>query len=212
MNHKLNSSLLYLILAILSIAVTIIFNISLLTKTVYFNSYSQFDNTRIEEMFEFQHKYIWLGYLFIPIWLLIKTFVVNLTLQIGIVIQGYKLKLSQTFKIALMAEFVFLLPQIIKLIWFLMIQKTYTLTDLQHFYPLSILNLFNPNNLSTMLLYPFQIFNIFEVLYWIILAGGIKQELNKDIDQGIKVIFSGYIPALLLWLLVMTFITVSIAP
>lgn len=212
MSYKFKSSFLYISLVLLSVAITVVFNILLVTKNAYFNTYSQFDNTRIEEMFNFQHKYIWIGYLLIPIWLLIKTSIVSLTLQIGTTIQGFKLKLSQTLRIALMAEFVFLLPQLIKLFWFLIVQKEYTLTDLQQFYPLSILNLFSAKDLSVLLLYPFQTFNIFEVLYWITLAIGIRLELDKNVDLGIKVVFSGYIPALLLWMLVITFITVSVSP
>jgi len=95
-SYKFKSSFLYIILVLLSVAITVIFNILLVTKSAYFNTYSQFDNTRIEEMFNFQHKYIWIGYLLIPIWLLIKTSIVSLTLQIGTTIQGFKLKLSQT--------------------------------------------------------------------------------------------------------------------
>ncbi|MBB6498979.1 hypothetical protein [Pedobacter cryoconitis] len=212
MNYKLKSSHLYICLALLSIAITLIFNMLLVTKKVYFNTYSQFDNTRVEEMFDFQHKYIWIGYLLIPVWLLIKTFVVSLTLQIGTLIQGFKLKFSQTLRVALMAEFIFILPQIIKLFWFLVVQKEYTLIDLQQFYPLSALNFFSLKNLSVIFIYPFQTFNIFEVLYWITLAIGIRLELDKNVDLGIKVVFSGYIPALFLWILVIAFITVSISP
>jgi hypothetical protein len=88
----------------------------------------------------------------------------------------------------------------------------YTLTEVQQFYPLSILNLFKIENLSVLLVYPFQTLNVFEVLYWVLLAGGIKEALNGDLDTGFRVVFSGYIPALFLWILCITFIVVSLNP
>ncbi|MBC6111772.1 hypothetical protein H7U22_15215 [Pedobacter sp. CCM 8938] len=194
-------------------SISYIFNQFLLTRDIYYNTFqSQLESARIDELFDLQLKYLWIGYLVIPVWITLKNLIITLCLQIGLLLNNSKLKFSHTFRIALTAEFVFLLPQLIKLIWFLLVKTNYTLTDVQQFYPLSALNLFNIENLSALSIYPFQTFNLFEIMYWIILAGGIKQALNTDINKGIKVVFSGYIPALALWLLCVMFITVSLSP
>lgn len=202
---------LFAIVGISSLIIVYLFNTLIITKDVFYYSLgNQLTFERIEEIINNQSKYLWVGYLFIPVWLLLKTFMVNLTLQAGALLYGIKLKLSQTIKVALMAEFVFLIPQLLKLGWFLLIQKEYTLTDVQQFYPLSILSLFHAESLSAIWIYPFQIFNVFEALYWFVLAGGIKQVLDKDMDTGIKIVFSGYVPALMLWLIFIAFITISV--
>jgi hypothetical protein len=211
--QKLNNWGLLGALVVSSFLITYAFSHFLLTRDIYYASFqSQLDNSRIDMLFDMQAKYNWIGFLFIPIWLLIKNSLVALCLQTGLLLNNVKLNLGKTFKIALTAEFVFLLPQMIKLCWFLLAKTDYTLTEVQQFYPLSALNLFKFENLSILLIYPFQTFNIFEILYWILLAGGIKQTLNTDINLGIRVVFCGYIPALVLWIVCVMFITVSLSP
>lgn len=211
--YKLNNW--YLLVSLISMTSLLAYAFShlLLTRDIYYNSFQdQLDNTRIDELFDLRTKYEWIGYSFIPIWLLFKNFLISLCLQVGLLLSNAKVKFSDTFRIALTAEFIFLVPQIIRFCWFLIFKTDYTLTDIQQFYPLSALNLFKIENLSTLLLYPLQTFNLFEVLYWVLLAGGIKQALNRDLNYGIKVVFSGYIPALVLWIICVMFITVSLSP
>ena len=219
LQKKISCYSLLLIIIIFSILITYGFSHYLFTRDVYYNSFqSQLDNIRIDELFDWSTQYAWIGLAFIPVWLIIKNFVVSLCLQTGLLLQNVKLKFGTTFKIALTAEFVFLLPQLIKLFWFLFIQKSYTITDVQQFYPLSALNMFDVKNLSPILVYPLQTFNVFEVMYWFVLAGGIIQYLRTDEDQalhtdkGIKIVLSGYIPALVLWIICIMFLTVSVSP
>nr|WP_315424353.1 hypothetical protein [uncultured Pedobacter sp.] len=211
--YKLNNWYLLVSLILTTSLLAYAFSHLLLTRDIYYNSFQdQLDNARIDELFDFRTKYEWISYIFIPIWLLFKNFLISLCLQVGLLISNAKVKFSDTFRIALTAEFIFLVPQVIRFCWFLIFKTDYTLTDIQQFYPLSALNLFKIENLSTLLLYPLQTFNLFEFLYWVLLAGGIKQVLNKDLNYGIKVVFSGYIPALVLWIICVMFITVSLSP
>jgi len=211
--YKLNNWYLLLSLIATTSLLAYAFSHLLLTRDIYYNSFQDhLDNTRIDELFDFRTKYEWISYIFIPVWLLFKNFLISLCLQVSLLLDNNKLKFSDTFRIALTAEFIFLLPQVVRFCWFLFFKTDYTITDVQQFYPLSALNLFKVENLSSFLIYPFQTFNLFEVLYWLILAGGIKQALDKDLDYGIKVVFSGYIPALVLWIIFIMFITVSLSP
>lgn len=203
----------YVIILAVTLIISYVFNEILITKDVFYNTYQdQLSFSRIDEIFDSQLKYSWIVYVFIPVWLLIKNFIVSICLQTGLLIKSIKLSFFTTMKIALTAEIVFLLPQLLKLCWFLFIKTEFTLNDIQHFYPLSALNLFKFENLSSLLIYPFQTFNVFEILYWILLAGGIKQALDIDINKGITIVFSGYIPALVLWMVCIMFITVSLSP
>lgn len=213
MNINIRSWHLLCTIILISFALIFFFNQFLFTKEVYYSSFQdQLDNGRIEELFNFNAKFAWIGFLFIPLWLILKNFVVGLCLQVGLLLNNTKLKFGITFKIALTADFIFLLPQLLKLCWFLIFKTDYTITEVQQFYPLSALNLFKQENLPLLLIYPFQTFNVFEILYWILLAGGIKEALNTDINQGIRVVFSGYIPALILWIVCIMFISISLNP
>ncbi|WP_316844823.1 hypothetical protein [Pedobacter psychrodurus] len=98
---------LYLTLTSTITIVSYIFTKKLITHDIFYNSFrSQLDNPRIDELFDFQEKYAWIGFAFIPVWLLLKNFVVSLCLQIGLILNNTKLKSGATFKIAITAEFV----------------------------------------------------------------------------------------------------------
>ncbi|WP_025141503.1 hypothetical protein [Pedobacter jeongneungensis] len=213
MNNSLRTPILFITILLLTLTLIYIFNSLLITQEAFYNTFqNQLENETIDEIFDIEVRHLWISYIFIPVWLLLKIFIITLCLQAGLLLNNSKLKFSDTFRIALTAEFIFLIPQLIKLIWFLFFKTDYTLSDIQQFYPLSALNLFKIENLSALFIYPFQTFNVFEILYWILLAGGIKQAMGTDINHGIKVVFSGYIPALVLWIICVMFITVSISP
>jgi hypothetical protein len=213
MSLKTKNIYLFILVVLVTITITFASSRLMLTRDAYYRTYgNQIDFIRLDQIFSFRTKIEWIVYLIIPVLVLIKMFMMSLCIQIGLLIQNLKLSLSQTFNITLTAEFVFFVPQIIKIFWFLLVVKNYTITEVQQFYPLSALNMFNANNIPIYLVYPFQTFNIFEILYCVFLAVGVKLALQKDLDNGLKVVFSGYIPGLFLWLLCITFITVLLVP
>ena len=112
---------------------------------------------------------------------------------------------------AIQAEFVMLIPGLVKLIWFLFVQTDYTLNDLQLFYPLSLLNLFEPGTLEQYLLYPLQVLNLFEVAYWFALAYGVARVINASLERGFGLVMASYGSGLALWVVLVMFLTVSLA-
>lgn len=213
MNLRLKNTSLFLFIVMGMTGMTIIFSRFMFTKDVYYRTYGdQLDFYRIDQLFSFQNKTEWIVYLLIPLILLVKTVLVSMCIQIGLLINDLKLSFGKTIQLVLTSEFVFFLPQLIKIAWFLFFVKNYTIVEVQQFYPLSALNIFDIDHLPAFMIYPFQTFNVFEILYWVLLAGGLKQALNKDLDNGIKIVFSGYIPALILWLLCVAFLTISFLP
>ena len=90
------------------------------------------------------------------------------------------------------AEAIFLLPAIIKLLWFAFVQTDYTLEELQYFYPLSLLNLFEVGELEAWWVYPFQVINVFEIGYWIVLAYALSKLLSKSFNNALGFVMSTY--------------------
>lgn len=207
---KSQNLILYIFLVILSVIISILFNHLVLTKDAYYFTFeNQLGYSTIDQIFTLQEKYKWIRFSVIPLVLFVKITLISLCLQTGLILNNTKLSFRETFKIALSSEFVFLLPELLKIVWFTLFKINYTLNDVQQFYPFSALNLFKIENISKLLIYPFQVFNIFEVFYWILLAGGIKQALGTNVNHGIQIVFSGYIPALMLWIIFMMFMIVS---
>lgn len=143
----------------------------LMTDELYYDSLvNKISYERISEMLVQGKKWRWLSYAFLPVLLFIKILFVVICFSIGGLFIKIDIGFKNFFSIVTTAEFIFLIPGIIKLLWFSFFQTNYTLQDLQFFFPLSVLSLFSPSELDPWLVYPIQLLNLFEVLYWVVLA------------------------------------------
>jgi hypothetical protein len=66
--------------------------------------------------------------------------------------------------------------------------------------------LFNPGKIPKYLVYPLQQFNVFEAVYWLLIAGGIRAFTQKSFAQSLKITAASYGIAMLIWCLVIVFI------
>ncbi|NBA78875.1 hypothetical protein GOQ04_25205 [Emticicia sp. ODNR4P] len=112
----------------------------------------------------------------------------------------------------MLAEIPFLIVPVIKLFWFLFIQTHYDLNDLQYFFPLSALQLFDVQKLPSWQVYPLQLMNVFELIYWVLLAYWLKKLLNLSLNKSMEVVASSYGTGLLLWVVFITFLSLNLAP
>ena len=108
----------YLLLSISLIVLIEITNSVLNYKGLLYNSLSeQLTQKQIQHFFEFQDKWQWLGYIFVPTMLLIKTSLTASALYIGtFFFSKTPVTFKQLWAIVISAEFVFLLVSIFKII------------------------------------------------------------------------------------------------
>lgn len=205
------TSIKFLVLCISLIILTEGFKKILDFDKLLYNSLSeQLTYEQIDYFFSFQKKWKFIGFLFIPIFYALKISIISTIIYIGLFFVSKKdITLNQVWKILVNAEFIFLLIPIFKIIWFYFFQITYTLEDIQYFYPLSALNIIGYKGLDTWLLYPLQTLNLFEVAYIIYLSYQIGYLTKTNADNGLKIVSYSYIPALLLWVTVIMFFTLN---
>jgi hypothetical protein len=195
-----------------------------LSDTVYYNSFAdQLTYEQIEEFIARGRKWEWLGYVLVPVIYLIKFTLVALVLGMGLWFATDRFDFTSLFKAAVLAEFVFLVPMLLKIGWFLVFQTDYTLQDLQFFYPFSALSLFEYSAVEPWLIYPLQLLNIFELCYLIVLAYQVAPLLPKpkgeQIEEeagffersgrGLGVVLPSYGTGLVVWVAIVMFITLS---
>jgi hypothetical protein len=120
-----------------------------------------------------------------------------------------KYRIKEMLSVIINAEIVFVFSGVIKFLYFLLIHQNYNLLDLQFFFPLSVINYFNYQDIESFLIYPLQTVNVFELLYWFALAYGISKVTKSDLQGGMKVVLSSYVPALLLWIVFVTFLSLN---
>tara|TARA_B110000114_G_scaffold4744_1_gene4768 strand:+ start:529 stop:1164 length:636 start_codon:yes stop_codon:yes gene_type:complete len=168
---------------------------------------------QIIKILNFNEKWKWITYVFIPFLLIVKISLISVVLDVGCFFFSKEIKYKKLFNIVVKAEFIFLLVIVFKTVWFYFFQADYNLEDLQYFYPLSALNIIGYEGLQPWFIYPFQVLNLFELAYWLILAYLIDKELgiDKKKDTGIKIVASSYGISLLIWVVGIMFFTLNMS-
>jgi hypothetical protein len=206
-----NPFLICLLLAIALIVIGEVATVILDFDSLQYNTMAEkLTSQQLNQYFEFQNKWKWVSYFFIPLYIAIKTSIIAIVLYIGTYFFSPKeVAYKSLWTITIKAEFVFLLVAIAKIIWFYFFQTKYTLEDIQYFYPLSALNIVGYKDLESWFIYPFQTLNLFELAYWLILAYFIGKETETNMDKGLKIVAYSYGPSLLLWVTIIMFFTLN---
>lgn len=208
MKHKI----LLTILIIVSVFFNYFLNELLNTKEFVINNLADhFTQVQLEKALNLQKKWEWLGYVFIPILLLIKISIIASIIDVGCFFFGKEIKYKKLFNIVVKAEFVFLLVIVFKTAWFYYFKTDYNLEDLQFFYPLSALNIVGYEGLDPWWVYPFQVLNLFELAYWFILAYLLGNALKTNTDKGFSIVASSYGVSLLIWVVGVMFFTLNMS-
>jgi len=207
-----NTTSYFFILTILSFLLSYLSKVLLNTDELMINSLAdQLTTEQLNNALDFKEKWQWIGYFFIPILTLIKISLIALILDIGLLFfdELDEIKYNKLFEVVVKSEFIFLFVIIFKTGWFYFFQSDYTLEDLQYFYPLSSLNIIGYEGLETWFIYPFQVLNLFELIYWIVLSYLIGKELKMNTDKGFQIVASSYGIGLLIWVGAVMFFTLN---
>jgi len=147
-----------------------------------------------------------LQYLSIPIIYVLKFTSWGMVLWMGCFVFSCRVTFAQCWGLVLVAEFVFIVAESIKIFWFLIIQTDPTIFEVSAYYPFSILQIFDYQNISKQYHYPLKALNLFEIVNWYILALGIKHFTKRNVNTANIVIFAFYVPIFLVWLLFYVFV------
>ena len=121
-------------------------------------------------------------------------------LYVGGFMFGYRLTFKDMWRLAIFAELIFFIPELIKVVWFLTVNTDPDYHEIGAFYPLSVMNFFNFETLPKNWHYPLKALNIFEVVYWAILVWGIFVISGKKLQNSILIVASSYVLWFFLWL------------
>jgi len=202
----------FIALSLISIITSLISKYILNTEELIVNTLMEYFSLKeIEDELVVQRNWQWLTYGFITVLTLIKVTIIASILDIGCFFFGKQIKYKKLFNIVVKAEFFFLLVIIFKTAWFYFFQTDYNLEDLQYFYPLSALNIVGYEGLQPWFIYPLQVFNLFELAYWVILAYLIDKELNENTVKGMSIVASSYGVSLLIWVVGVMFFTLNMS-
>ncbi|MGB8194410.1 MAG: hypothetical protein WCF67_20940 [Chitinophagaceae bacterium] len=200
---------LFTIFSLAYVIVSYLTNTLLLTDEFYVSIWSeQFSPDRVSKMLESTEKLEWIIYLLTPAILALKLLLIAASIQAGLYMSDIELPFKDVFKIVLIAELVPFLTSLIQFIYFLSTGVN-SFDQINSFAPLSLMSLFQDGSVPSYITYPLQLINVFELVYWVLLAVSLNLYLGKTFFKTFRLVASSYGLAFLLWLLLVVFIQVQ---
>lgn len=134
---------------------------------------------------------------FIYLW---KFTVIAFVIWVGCFMFGYRVTYSQCWGVVIGAEYIFLIPEVLKIIWFMTVQTDPSYIDIRGFYPLSLMHFVDYYSIDDRWAYPLRALNLFEIAYWFLLVEGIHHYARKDKKYVWIIVACSYILLFFLWL------------
>lgn len=171
-----------------------------LTNTVIIQAIPDGENLDARGDLMIFHVFNTLNYIWTPFALLWKFTVISFLFWLGGFFLGYKLPYKELWKFALVAEGVFILPELIRFLVFLNPSSSTTFLEIQEYQPFSILSLIGFNSVPERWWYPLGTLNIFEVVYAVLWIYGFHAISNRSIKESVIAVFVCYVFPLIVWL------------
>ena len=169
----------------------------------------------VQNYMDSQKKWWWVSYAVTPVLIGIKILLVAFCLNFVKIISEKleDVQFRDILTVVLIAEFVFIIAGFYKFFNFYLIETDYTLETLQTYYPLSLINYKEAISTEKWLAYPLQLLNVFEIMYWGVLAWGIWQLVDKKISyqRSLGYVALTYGIGLLFWVGVVCFLILSVS-
>lgn len=176
---------------------------------------NKYPSSVVQNYMESQKKWWWVSYAVTPVLIGIKVLLVAFCLNFVKIISEKleDVKFRDILTVVLIAEFVFIIAGFYKFFNFYLIDTDYTLETLQTYYPLSLINYKEAISTEKWLAYPLQLLNVFELMYWGVLAWGIWQLADKKISyqRSLGYVALTYGVGLLFWVGVVCFLILSVS-
>jgi len=141
-----------------------------------------------------------LQYFSIPLIYAWKFIVLAFVIWTGCFTFGYRVTYTQCWKVVMTSELIFIIPELLRIIWFLVVDTDPNIYEIRAFYPFSMMNFFSFEDVPAQWHYPLKSLNIFEVGYWLLAAKGVQHFSRRSYREGFLTILFTYVPIYILWL------------
>lgn len=183
---------------ILLVAIFLI--ISYLTNELILQSIPGHGVLEQEGALTYFHIFNSLNYIWTPFAFLWKFTLTAFTLWIGGFMAGYKLSFKYLWQFTMIAEVIFIIPELLRLLWFVGVVEPENYQEIETFHPLSLYSLLNGAQMDPRYHYPLGAINIFELAYWGLLAIGVHTISRKSFNHSLLIVLGSYTLCFFLWL------------
>jgi hypothetical protein len=141
-----------------------------------------------------------LEFISIPFVYLWKFTVIAFVIWVGCFMFGYRVTYTQCWGVVIGAEFIFLIPEVLKIGYFFTIKTDPSYSEVRAFYPFSLIQFFDYYEIDKKWAYPLRALNVFEIIYWVALVNGIHHYARKEKKYVWFIVACSYILIFILWL------------
>lgn len=199
-------NVLFIILPLLYLSILFASSSLIYNDSFYYSLYGKIlDFDRVEQMILMNKKYNWVNLITIPFFLYLKWFIIAGIIYIGTNLSDLKLAYINSLKIILIAEFIWIISGIIKMVYFVIYPPT-SIEDWQNLSLLSLANFFSLSKLPTYYVFLIQQINLFELFYCILIAFGVMKFCSISFRHSLKIVLFSYGLMLILWVLIIVFL------
>lgn len=183
----------------------------ILTDDVYFNSLGeQVAYERIEAMLDKQKNQAWISYCFIPLVVLTQVFLITLCLNVGTLFLKDKISFTKIFSLVTKVLIVPAFFRVLMVIIMIVFYDIRTFDDIANTFSFALTNLFDIKALPTWLVYPLSTINLYEALFWVLLAYGVKWLMNMNFNKSLSFVSYTYGVGLAMWLVFLIFLQLNL--
>ncbi|MCB9426652.1 MAG: hypothetical protein H6584_06445 [Flavobacteriales bacterium] len=213
---RTNNYWLYAIVVLTALIPQLLFELFIpMDELIYTALSNKLAQEQVDKFFEDQASWWWLGYAATPLIVLLRAGLVAICLYIGVFMyeihEKTKITMIKIFKITLVGEFVLLSASYVKFFYFYFQTNDYSLEDIQRFSPLSLVSLFNIEELELWLQVPLQAFNIFELIYILLLSYFLSKIIHNKFTKSFELVLVSYGSGLLVWTGLIMFLLLNIS-
>lgn len=182
------------------ILVVIFLAIRYLTNILILEAIPGYENLESTGSFMIYHIFNALNYLWTPFALLWKFTVISFLFWLGAFMIGYKVPYKELWKFALVAEFIFIFPELIRLLLYINPGSGVTFKEIDEFRAFSMLSLLGSGNVAQQYHYALGTVNIFEIFYGILWMYGFHMISRRSLGESSLVVLISYFFPLAIWL------------
>lgn len=206
-----DARIVFLFICILSAAIVVFQKYFILTDEVYYNSLGeQMAYDRIESFLDNQRKMAWIGYALIPVIVFLQIFLVSICLNIGTLVNNSQVSFRKIFSMVTKTLAIPTFLKVVSLLIFYSFYSVRTFDDLANVFTFSLLDLFGVKNVPLLLKFPLASINIIELMFWILLAFGVKHLLKTNFSRSLSFVSYTYGVGFVIWILFVLFLQVNL--
>lgn len=212
-----NNYLHCIIIVLFALLLTYEYNSFIQTDKIYVQGFSdKYTQEVIRQILNVHHYQLCVIYIFVPISMFLSSIFIALVILLVIWIYyldevNFKIKFSDTWRIVLFAQWSSIAAMFTKIFWFGFIHTDYNLEELSYFYPLSFINFIDVKKFAIWFIYPIQLINVFEFIYWIVLVIGVKNLLSRTWLKSFEIVALSYGVILTVWVVIVMFIVLNLS-